>query len=159
MSEGASESPGTLNLAGADLKGFDPIPSGKYDAIVARAEWKYTKGGEDAKMPKGTPMLNIGYTVDGGEYDGRWVWRSYIIPPADYDEKASARMKGMLVRFLMATGYSEDDVTSGDFDIDLDELIDKEVNVQVKINKDGDQNDVTAVRPRGEVTAEASGLL
>lgn len=162
MSEEYTESgpPEVLDLAGADMRGFDAIDSGRYDAKTARAEWQYTKGGEDAKMPKGTPMLSIAFIIDGGEYDNRWVFSKYAIPPASYDEKKAAAMKGSLARLLMALGYPEDQVTSGGFQIDLQDLTDRECNISVRKRQwEGDfVNDVTGVRPRSEQTAE-SGLL
>ena len=162
MSEEMNESgpPEVLDLAGADMRGFDAIDSGRYDAKVGRAEWQYTKGGENAKMPQGTPMLNMAFIIDGGEFDNRWVWGKYIIPPANYDQQKAAQMKGSFARMLMALGYPEEQVTSGGFQIDLDELIDRECNISVRRREwEGDYvNDVTGVRPRSEQTAE-SGLL
>lgn len=162
MSEELNESgpPEVLDLAGADMRGFDAIDSGRYDAKVGRAEWQYTKGGEDAKMPKGTPMLSIAFIIDEGEFEGRWVFSKYIIPPANYDEKKAAGMKGAFARMLMALGYPEDQVTSGGFNIDLDDLNERECNISVRKRQwEGDfVNDVTGVRPRSSQTAE-SGLL
>jgi hypothetical protein len=162
VSEELNESgpPEVLDLAGADMRGFDAIDSGRYDARVERAEWQYTKGGDDAKMPKGTPMLSIAYVIEGGEFDNRWVFSKYITPPAGYDEKKAAAMKGAFARMLMALGYPEDEVTSGTFNIDLEDFVGRECNITVRKRPwEGDfVNDVTGVRPRTEQTAE-SGLL
>jgi Protein of unknown function (DUF669) len=162
VSEEYTESgpPEVLDLAGADLRGFDAIDSGRYDAKVGRAEWQKTKGGDNAKLPAGTPMLNIAYIIDGGEYDGRWVFSKYVLPPADYDEKKASQMKGSLARMLMALGYPEDQVTSGGFSIDLEDLEERECNISVRKRMwEGDfVNDVTGVRPRSAQTAD-SGLL
>lgn len=152
--------PEVLDLAGADMRGFEAIDSGRYDARVERGEWQYTKGGENAKLPQGTPMLNIAFVIDGGEFDNRWVFAKYVIPPAGYDEKKASIMKGSLARMLIALGYPEGEITSGGFSIDLEDLEGRECNITVRKRPyEGDfTNDVTGVRARSEETAD-SGLL
>jgi Protein of unknown function (DUF669) len=156
-----------LNLSGADLKGFEPLPAGTYDASVYEVSMKETKGGDDAKLPGGTPMLNVQFKIDGGDYDNRRVFRSFIIAPdkiggKKYEKKAM--FDGMLARFFMALGYDESEVVSDDFDPDFEDLVGKECRVTLSVNPGNEDrgwapsNDVKAVRPRSEATA-GSALL
>lgn len=113
--------PDVLNLAGADMTAgdFEPIPSATYPCSVVRFETKFTKGGEEKKLPEGTPMFNVGLKVSEGQYENRWLWRSLIIAPAKVNGKAyehKKMMDGMLARFFTALGFTEEEVTSGSFD-------------------------------------------
>lgn len=150
-----------LNLAGADTKGFDAFPSGTYDAEVFEVSMTAIKG-EDGKLPKGTPGFNVQFKITGGEYDNRRVFNNYWIAPAKvngkkYDKKAM--MDGMLVRFFVAIGYDEDQVTGGDFDPDLEDMIGKECRVVVgqKEYEGETQNYLKGVKPAGE--SVGAGLI
>src|ERR1051325_3030194 len=128
-------STGPLNLAGADLKGFDPIDSGTYNATVFNVELKETKGGEDAKLPAGTPMWNVQFRISQEPYENRRVFRQFVIAPAVVDGKPyehKAKMDGILVRFLMAIGYSQDEITSGDFNPSFEDMAGRECRVVVR---------------------------
>lgn len=156
-----------LNMSSADLKGFDAIPAGTYDASVYEVTMGETKGGADAKLPAGTPALNVQFKIDGGDYDNRRVFRKYIIAPEKLNGKKyehKAMMDGMLAKFFIALGWDEDEVISDSFEPELEDLVGKECRVTVKYRAADDekgypaQNDVTAVRPRSEATA-GSALL
>lgn len=156
-----------LNLSKADLKGFDAIPAGTYDATVYEAKMEETKGGEGSKLPAGTPKLNVQFKIDGGEHDNRRVFRGFVIAPAKLNGKPyehKAMMDGMIARFFMACGYEEEEVLSDSFEPDLNDLNGREVRITVKYRAADDekgypaQNDVTTVRPRAETSA-ASSLL
>lgn len=151
-----------LNLSNADVKGFDAIPANTYDATVYEVSMGETKGGEGSKLPGGTPFLNVQFKIDGGEYDNRRVFRKFIIPPAKVNGKAyehKAMMEGMLVKFFLAIGYDEAEVTGEDFEPELEDLVGRECRVTVKYREADEEkgypasNDVTAVRPRSEATA------
>lgn len=161
-----------LNLEGADLKGgFDAIPSGKYHAQVFEAEMRATKGREDAALPAGTPMISVqfkilgkfgGETGEGAEFYNRRQFAQYIIAPARVDGKPyknKKMMDGILARFLTAIGYSEEEVTSGNFDPDLEDFVGRECTITVgQYEYDGEiRNNVKGVKPAG--VAEATGGL
>lgn len=151
----------TLNLAGADTTGFDVLPSGKYAAKVYEVDPCEIEK-EGGKMPQGTPGYNVQFRLEGGEYDGRYVWNRYWMPGDDYDATKGARMKGMFVRFLVALGFPEKDITSGKFKLDLEDLKGRDCVVQVGQNEyDGEtRNNVKNVRAAGEATGSTSnGLL
>ncbi len=158
---------GLLDLSGADTSGFEAIPAGTYPAEIHEVAMKETKGGENAKLPAGTPYINVQYRITDPEYDNRRVFGKYIIAPAKVDGKkyeAKAKMDGMLARFFIALGYEEDEVTSGTFEPDLEDLVGRACKVTVKQRDyQGEmQNDVTGVRPLSDDEAAApagSGLL
>lgn len=155
MSEGF---PATLDLSGADLKGFDPIPAGTYDAIVYDVE-PIEAQNPDGNLPIGTPGINVQFKVDGGPYDNRRVFNRYWMPPADYDEEKRKKTLGMLARFLMATGYEEEQVTGGSFNIDIEDIKGRECRVTVKVDKEYNNNKVSNVKPRDAGSATQGGLL
>jgi len=125
-----------LNLADADLSGsdFEAIPSGTYHCSVFEITMKETKGGPEAALPKGTPMINVQFTVEGGDYNNRRLFRQLIIAPAKVGGKPYEHKKVMdriLGQFFKCLGFSEDDITSGDFDPDPADLIGRELLVVV----------------------------
>lgn len=157
-----------LNLEGADLSGFDPLPSGQYYAAVFEASIEATKGGEDAKLPKDTPMINVQWKVFGrvgedeqGEespYFNRRQFSRFIIAPSGYEKKKV--MDGLLARFLIAIGYSEEEVTSNNFDPDLEDFVGREAIITVgQYEYEGEtRNRVRGVKPP-MVAESGSGLL
>lgn len=174
--------PNVLNLAGADLSGpdFDPVPSGWYPCTVKKIEDKFTKGGPDAALPGGTPMLNIhlriqnGFTVtdaEGNERNvgGKYVFKQLVIPPAKVNGKAYEHYKSMMgqvARFFICAGAPEEEVLSGEFDIsDRSRFIDAEIGVRVRkffnSYKDEMDNEVQAFKPITElsVPGATAGLV
>ncbi len=147
-----------LDLSGADLSGFDPLPSAWYDAIVFEVTHAEVEN-DTGKLPIGTEGLSVRFKIDGGEHDGKSVWNRYWFAPAHYEKKA--QLDGILARFLLAIGYTEEEVKSGNFEIKPEELEGRQCSVNVKkYTYDGmDRNRVNGVRPRGAVTTEGAGLL
>lgn len=162
-----------LNLADADLKGFDAIPSGVYPAEVYEVTIKETKGGPGAKMPEGTPMWNVQFRIpDGHEYENRRFFRSLTIAPAQIDGKPyehKKKMDGMIARFLMDIGYKEADVTGGKFKVDFEDMKGRPVGIVVKREQayntkpeDNEfQNSVSGTKPIDAVNlaGATSGIL
>lgn len=156
-----------LNLAGADLKGFEPFDAGRYELKVTEMDVVYTKNESgDGKMPAGTPGYNVRFTVQGGKFDERHVWNNYWLPTAEFEESSeenkqkSQKMKGIFARFLIALGYSEEEVTGGSFQVDINDIIGRTVMGQVGIKRSeeyGDRNVIKNVK-RVETAAE-SGIL
>jgi len=154
-----------LNMSQADLKGFEPLPAGTYDATVYEVTMKQTKGSDGAKLPAGTDMLNVQFKIDGGEYDNRRVFRSFIIAPEKVDGKKYDKkpmFDGMLARFFMAIGFEESEVVSSEFEPEFDDLVGRECRVTLAVNPGNPErgwepsNDVKAVKPRSEVAAGSS---
>lgn len=114
---------GPLDLSSADLKGFDAVDPGRYVAEVFEMTMDATKN-PGGKTPVGTPMLKIQFKLlsdSQGNSEGienRRAFTQYVIPPADYDPKKAATMKGMIARFFIALGWPEEKVVSKKFDFD-----------------------------------------
>ena len=130
-----------LDLSGADTSGFEPAPAGIYDAVVYDAEWTETAGGDNAKLPKGTPMLKVQFKIIEGGEEGKYynyrVWGQYTLPPEvgidgqPYPKDKAARLLGGLVNFFVAIGYDETEVRGKKFDPDLAEVKGRECRVLV----------------------------
>jgi hypothetical protein len=154
-----------LDLSGADTSGFDPIPSGTYNVRVERAEWGEVS--EQSELLAGAPRLNIGFVVTDGDYEGRWVWNGFIVPPESYDETKAARMKGFLVNFLDAAQVIDksDEKSLKKLNMDVGDLIGRELSVRVarKPRSRGSSEMVNAINgyhKLGELAeAGTSGLL
>jgi len=144
-----------LNLSGANTEGFDPIPSDRYDAFVYEVE-DIEVTNDNGKLPVGTPGINVQFAVDGGKYDNRRLWRRYYIPPDGY-EKAK-ELKDMFAQFLVAIGYTKEEVTGGEFVLNKEDMARRECTLVVSQRTyDGNvYNDVKSVRPRGAVGSEVT---
>ena len=151
-----SEFPATLDLSGADLKGFDPIPAGTYDAVVFNVEPIEAENPE-GRLPVGTPGINVQFKIDGTQFDNRRVFNRYWMPGDDYDDEKRKKTLGMLARYLMAIGYPEEEVTKAGFKLDIEDMINRECKVTVKVDREYNNNKVTNVKPR-EVSSQG-GLL
>jgi hypothetical protein len=154
----SSEFPPTLDLSGADLKGFDPVKAGTYDATVVAVEAIEAEN-PDGRLPMGTPGINVQFKIDGGPYDNRRVFNRYWMPPLEYDEERRKKTLGMLARFLMAIGYPEEQVTGGGFNLDLPDMVDRDCKVTVKVDHEYNNNKVTNVKPRDAGAPSQGGLL
>lgn len=118
-----------LDLGNADIKGFAALDAGRYAAEVYEVSWDHIKNADGTgKMPAGTPMLKVQFKVlqpliDGVPVDqDRRVFTQYVNPPKDYDAKKSSIMKGMIARFFIAIGFTEEEVKDKKFDPELEDL-------------------------------------
>ena len=133
----------TLNLTDFDeQQSFEAMPPGKYFSIIFDEEDRATQGGENAKMPAGTPMIFLHFQITGkvGEtevedeeyqYYNRRQFRNLVVPPEDYDEKKRKSMNGMIVALYKAVGYTTEQITSGSFEVDTEDLVEKPLVIQV----------------------------
>lgn len=155
---------GPLNLSDADTSGFDPMPSATYAAEVFEVKKRTIADDTEGKLPPGTPGLAIQFKIveggEEGEYFNRRVFNNYWIPGSDFDENKGKKLKGMLVRFLVAIGYTEEEVMGGSFEIDPDDMEGRECAVVLGPPSKGfTSNQVNGVKPIGDHAATASGLL
>ncbi len=177
---------GPLNLSDADLSGFDPINPGRYNSEIVEITMDAVKNTDgQGKMPAGTPMMKVQFKLvnndpitivdDKGnekqmDLDNRRVWTQFVIPPKEYDKAKAAKMKGMVARFFIATGDSEEVVLNKNFDPDFDNYKGRPVVVvlgkEPKKTRSGEiiegeyNNPVKGVKPAGSIVgATSSGLL
>jgi hypothetical protein len=162
-----------LDLSGADTTGFAALDAGRYQAEVFELSWDSVKNSDGTgKMPAGTPMLKVQFKILEPRIDDKVIdqdrraFTQYVIPPKGYDAKKAATMKGMVARFFMAIGFTEEQVKSPKFDPDFEDL--KGRPCVVTLNKylypddpeTGEwRNSVKGVKPAGSVVGAASGLL
>lgn len=164
-------SAGPLDLSDADVRGFDALDAGPYMAEVFAMSMdavKNTSG--EGKTPAGTPMIKIQFKVIDPKIDGevleqdRRVFTTYTIPPKDYDKKKAQTMKGMIARFFMALGYTEDEVKSAKFSPDFEDQIGKSCVVTLAKQEypagSGEWNNrVTGVKSADKFVGASSGGL
>lgn len=149
-----------LDLSNADLKGFEIIPSGWKDAVAYELTDVEVEN-DTGKLPVGTPGINVQFKIDGGEYDGRYLWNRYWFAPKDYDPQKKRTLDGMFARFLLACGISEKEVTSGKFTLKNEDLVGRELQINVgQYTYDGEKrNKINGTRPRGANVEESGALL
>lgn len=172
MSEGFDPNV-ALDLTGADADavGFPPIPSGQYQAHVAKAEWRATDNLDGSKaLPHETPYLSLGIQVNdphdevnGEKVAGRYAgFTNLFIPPADYDAGKAAQMKNRMANFLNAIG--EDWQKKGYKMPSVDELVGKQLTVIVRKKRDastssGFANEIEGFKPEGAASTSGDPLL
>lgn len=162
---------GPLNLTGADTTGFEAADAATYNCEVVRAEWVEggTKGGEGSKMPAGSPLFKLAVKITDEAGNGAWAWGQYSLPVPSY-EKANkdkaAKLKGGFVNMLVALGEDEDEVKSGEYELDPDSLLGREcvvvVGRQENRNSPGEfSNTIKKIKPAGSPTSagQAQGIL
>lgn len=151
-----------LNLT--DAEDFAPLPPGAYQCEVFSVEMAETKGGEDAKLPGGTPMMKIQFKVlanrDGeteiddegktAKLENRRFFGQWVIPPKEIDGapyKHYGMMLGQIARLFKALGYEETVIKDKKgFDPDLDEQVGKQVLVTVGRDMQYGTNPVKGVK-------------
>jgi hypothetical protein len=167
-----TEFDGTLDLTGADSEqiGYPAVPSGTYEAHVAKAEWRSTNNIDGTKaLPHNTPYLALGIQISNEEEDrdGQRVagmyagWTNLYSPPADYDATKAQQMKNRWANFLVAIGVKADGKVKVP---DVEELIGKELTVVVRKKRDsnsstGFSNEIEGFKPAGSSIGADSGLL
>lgn len=163
---------GPLDLSSADLKGFDAVPAGRYNAEIAQISVDAVKN-EGGKTPVGTPMIKVQCKLlsnDEGVSEGienRRVFTQFVVPPKDYDQKKKEVMQGMIARFFIALGIDEAKVKSAKFDPDFDELVGTPVVVTLGYEPKKDakgeivegefNNPIKGFKPAGSIGAAAPG--
>jgi hypothetical protein len=150
-----------VNLTDVEVKDFEAIPAGKYIVQVTDSEMKQTKGGEGAKLPAGTDMINWEFTVvraeNGDEtYKGRKLWTNTII-----HEKTLFSLKAL----LLAAGWKEEDL-QGELNFEEEQVYGNEIVVGVvrreyPVNSGNWTNDVKSTKPLSSLkeTAGSGSLL
>lgn len=171
----SDEGVGPLDLSGADLSGFEALDSGRYNAEVVEVNWDAVKN-PGGKTPIGTPILKVKVRVleprinDEVIDQERFAWAQYVKPPNDYDPKKKATMNGFIVRFFVGLGFTEEEIMSGNFDPDFDDLKGTATVVTLgkEAKKDGTgeviegefNNPIKGFKPAGSIAAtSSSGLL
>jgi hypothetical protein len=118
-----------LDLTERESGDFEPVPAGKYLASVYEAEERSTSG--NGKLPEGTPMVAIQWKLEKALFDteekieNRRVFSQNVVPPKEIDGepyKNYKMMNGIIFRLLESIGYTEDELSSGTFELDYDDM-------------------------------------
>lgn len=138
----------TLDLTQYEEQNFDALEPGRYFAQIFEIEERETQGGPGAKMPEGTPMIWVHFLITGrvGEdsgpneespYYNRRAFTNMVIPTAEYialdpkNAKKAKTMNGRIVSFFKAVGFSEEEVTTAGFEPDLEDLVERQLGIQL----------------------------
>ena len=160
---------GLLNLSDADMSGFEPLDPGRYNAEVFDITMDAVKN-PGGKTPVGTPMIKVEFKLTDEGTSNRHAWTQFVVPPKDYDKEKAAKMKGMIARFFVAMGDTEEAVRSKDFDPDFEDYKGRPCVIvlgkELKRNRDGEtidgeyNNPVKGIKPAGSIVGSATtGLL
>jgi hypothetical protein len=139
-----------LNLTDREDAGFDPLPAGRYRASVYDAEERYTGGG--GKLPEGTAMIWIQWKIEeplfpypevGSEddagikvpnWENKYQFSQNVVPPQEINGepyKNYKMMNGIIFRLLESLGYTEEQLNSGSFELDYEDLKGREAAITV----------------------------
>jgi len=150
-----------------------PVPAGRYLVKVADAEDRESSG--KGKLPEGTPMIWTRLVIEEAYFEpvddegnpmdptGRSVFNQTVIPPKEVDGqpyKNYKMMNGILFRTLLAFGYTKDELESGDFELDAEDLKGRHAVATVGRREWTDpdteeviiSNEVKSLKPAGEVS-------
>jgi hypothetical protein len=158
-----------LNLSDADMGGFEALDPGRYNAEVFDITWDAVKNA-GGRTPVGTPMIKVEFKLTDEDGGGRHAWTQFVVPPKDHDKEKAAKMKGMIARFFVALGDTEEAVRAKDFNPDFEDYKGRPCVVvlgrEAKRTREGDiiegeyNNPVKGVKPAGSLVGGAStGLL
>ena len=106
---------------------FSPIPDGKYNVVVAKADVKESKSGGH--------YLNVGYQITDGDFKGRMIFD--IVNIAHSNPEVVRIGMERLATIAWATGHEKDSVD------DTDDLINKKpFSISVKNEESNGYNNV-----------------
>ena len=171
MSEAESVFDGVLDLTGADESAgkFEAVPAGTYNVqIPVPPVWKHTSNPDGSKkLPDKTPYLNIQLAITDDEKNGdkvknRRVFGKIFVPAAgSIPADKQAYHRGTMLNFLLAAGYTREEIGKKGFRLDPDELAGRELVVTVgrSINNQTNEwdNDVKGYKPAGSAVPVGAG--
>lgn len=159
-----------LDLSNAEDRGeFKALPEGTYNVHIKDATLGQVKPG--GKLPENTPQIRIQFEVDeedrlepvtvtdeeGNEktipYTTNLFSYYHIVTDKSYPNKQT--MDNILYGFLKAVGYDVEDLKSGNFELDMDDLKGRACQAVVSVapyERDGkvtDSNQVKYVKEAG----------
>ena len=128
-----------------ESSGFDPIPDGWYQATVASADYRDTKGG-DGKY------IVVQFSVTGPSFQGRTVWTNFNIrnPSPKAEEIGRGQLRAMLEAAHFTAHLNDTDQLLG---------LGLQIKVTTRAAKDGydPQNDVKGFKALGEAIPAVTG--
>lgn len=134
------------------VEGPSKLPRGKYHFMISDGSVKETS--ETSKYP-GSDFWSLELTVQDGPQEGRKEFTSVMLPPYE-----PFTLVGILRATVGQHEWTDEDVQSGEFDVELDDLLELEFVAKVRPQKDNeDFNNVYGYAPYDPDTWEHSDLL
>jgi len=136
----------------AEVEEFQPLPDGKgYHFRITDADVDQHK--DTAKHP-GNDFWKLTLTVQNGEQQNKTQPLMVTLPPYE---------PFTLVSILRATigqhDWSEEDVKTGEIDVDIDDLVDLEFLADVRPQKNNpDYKEVRRIRPLDDASTDGDDL-
>lgn len=136
----------------AEIEDYKPLPADKgYHFRVTDGD--IDQHGDNAKHP-GNDFWKLTLTVQDGEQEGGTQPLTITLPPYE---------PFTLVNILRATvgqhEWSEEEVQNGEFEVELDDLVDLEFLADVRPQKNNsDYMEVRRIRPLDEASSEDNDL-
>ena len=123
---------------------YDLVPRGWYSARVERAEVKDTRGGK---------AINLGLSIVGPSYEGRWVWDSFNVRNKSAEAQRIAHEE--FAKFCKSVGLSGRPKQ-------LNMLLGKEMDIRVGVEESSDpqyedKNTVKSYAPLGKKAKSRDG--
>jgi hypothetical protein len=136
-----------INFSNVETRDFKPLPAGWYTVHVTDGEVR--ESGPSSKNP-GSEYWHMEYTVDEGQEGANHkIWDNVSLLP-----HALFSLKGL----CGAAGFD----VSGDLDIEIEDLLGKQLQVRINQYK-GDNgetyNNVKSYKPVGAAVSDANSLL
>lgn len=107
---------GPMKVDFSDVKDFDLIAAGNYQAVITDVEQRDSRSSE-------FPYLNWTFTINGSDFNDRKLWGITSLNP-----KALFSLRDLLV----ATGVPKEALSSGEYELDPQALIGKEIVLTVE---------------------------
>lgn len=124
----------------AEIESIDQLPRDTYHFMITDIDLDET--GEDSKHP-GTDYWKAELTVQSGPLQGRKEFISIMLPPYELYTLA-----GILRATVGQHDWTEEDVESGEADVEMDDLLNLEFTAKVKPQKKNkDFNQVSNFKP------------
>lgn len=151
-----------------------PVPAGKYRVSVADAELRQTSG--NGKLPEGWTIIWTRLKIEEPLFEplddegkpvdviGKSVFNQTTIPQQKLDDGSDYKnykmMNGILYRTLLAYGYTKEEMNSGEFELDEEDLKGRQAIATVArstwtdpdTNEEVPKNDVKGLKPAGDVS-------
>lgn len=139
-----------------ESSGFDNLPAGTYNAVIYDSEVR--EAGDDAKYP-GNQYISWELNITEDGYEGRKLWYTTSLATTPKALENRTKVLSMLLGFLKACGYTDEELNAPDFELDPEDLYGTPVKIVVGIRKwNGEErNNVKRVMP-ADADASASDL-
>mgnify|MGYP003148813600 FL=1 len=118
---------------------FAPVPAGSYTLVVRRSSVEQTRK-YDSVANIGH-RLSVGFTIEGGAYDGRWIWVNYNV--TNSNPAAQAAGLRQVANLSKACGHNQ---TVSDSSVLHDKRFTAQVAIEAGTNGYEDKNTIVSYK-------------